>query len=82
MDETAAYARRLAERIAKEAVIPVYCYEYAAFRSNGKSWPFAAKASTRGLNPVLVFRADPDLEVKVDGQVAQTGCTAVGPATF
>ena len=33
MDETAAYARRLAERIAKEAGIPVYCYEYAAFRS-------------------------------------------------
>ena len=31
MEETAAYARQLAERVGKELNIPVYCYENAAF---------------------------------------------------
>src|ERR1035437_8625409 len=31
MEETAVYARKLAERVGKELMIPVYCYENAAF---------------------------------------------------
>ena len=31
MEETAAYARKLAERVGNELKIPVYCYENAAF---------------------------------------------------
>ena len=32
MEETAEYARKLAERIGSELEIPVYCYEHAALR--------------------------------------------------
>jgi hypothetical protein len=51
MDETAAYARRLAERIAKEAGIPVYCYEYAAFRSERKKLAVCREGEYEGLKP-------------------------------
>ena len=35
MEETVEYARKLGERIGKELQIPVYCYEFAAFTTEG-----------------------------------------------
>lgn len=84
LEECAALARRLAERIATEAGIPCYCYEAAAFtpeRRNlavcreGEYEALAEKLSTPGKQPD--FGARP-----LDEQVARTGCTAVGARDF
>ncbi len=84
LDECAALARKLAERIAAEAAIPCYCYEAAAFtpeRRNlavcrqGEYEALAEKLSTEGKQPD--FGARP-----FDEQVARTGCTAVGARDF
>ena len=84
LEECAALARKLAERIAKEANIPCYCYEAAAFtpeRRNlaicreGEYEALAEKLSTPGKQPD--FGARP-----LDEQAARTGCTAVGARDF
>lgn len=84
LEECAALARQLAERIATEAGIPCYCYEAAAFtpeRRNlavcrqGEYEALAEKLSTPGKQPD--FGARP-----LDEQVARTGCTAVGARDF
>ena len=84
LEECAALARKLAERIANEAGIPCYCYEAAAFtpeRKNlavcreGEYEALAEKLSTPGKQPD--FGARP-----LDEKVARTGCTAVGARDF
>ena len=84
LEECAALARKLAERIATEAGIPCYCYEAAAFtpeRRNlaicreGEYEALAEKLSTPGKQPD--FGARP-----LDEQAARTGCTAVGARDF
>ena len=84
LEECAALARKLAERIANEVGIPCYCYEAAAFtpeRKNlavcreGEYEALAEKLSTPGKQPD--FGARP-----IDEQVARTGCTAVGARDF
>ena len=84
LEECAALARKLAERIANEAGIPCYCYEAAAFtpeRKNlavcreGEYEALAEKLSTPGKQPD--FGARP-----LDEQMARTGCTAVGARDF
>ena len=84
LEECAALARKLAERIANEAGIPCYCYEAAAFtpeRRNlaicreGEYEALAEKLSTPGKQPD--FGARP-----LDEQAARTGCTAVGARDF
>lgn len=84
LEECAALARKLAERIADEAGIPCYCYEAAAFspeRRNlavcreGEYEALAEKLSTPGKQPD--FGARP-----IDEKVARTGCTAVGARDF
>ena len=84
MDETASYARRLAERIAKEAGIPVYCYEYAAFRSERKKLAVCREGEYEGLKPRFgVPEQMPDFGgEKWTDRVALTGCTAVGARDF
>ena len=84
LEECAALARQLAERIATELRIPCYCYEAAAFtpeRKNlavcreGEYEALAEKLSTEGKQPD--FGARP-----IDDDVARTGCTAVGARDF
>ncbi len=84
LEDCAALARQLAERIANEAGIPCYCYEAAAFtpeRRNlavcrrGEYEALAEKLGTPGRQPD--FGARP-----FDEQVARTGCTAVGARDF
>ena len=84
LEECAELARKLAERIAKEAEIPCYCYEAAAFtpeRRNlavcrqGEYEALAEKLTTEGRQPD--FGARP-----LDEKVARTGCTAVGARDF
>lgn len=84
LEECAALARGLAERIAAELSIPCYCYEAAAFtpeRKNlavcreGEYEALAEKLSTDGKQPD--FGARP-----IDEAVERTGCTAVGARDF
>ena len=87
LDECAAMARQLAERMAREAGIPCYCYEAAAFtpeRKNlavcraGEYEALQQKLTTPGLQPDFMPNGmKPD-----DEHVLRTGCTAVGARDF
>jgi glutamate formiminotransferase/formiminotetrahydrofolate cyclodeaminase len=49
MNETAAFARKLAERIGKELELPVYCYEEAAFEPKRKNLASVREGEYEGL---------------------------------
>jgi glutamate formiminotransferase/formiminotetrahydrofolate cyclodeaminase len=53
MEETAEYARRLAERAGNELKIPVYCYEYAAFSDERRSLEKIRRGGYEGLKDKL-----------------------------
>lgn len=84
LEECAALARELAERIATELRIPTYCYEAAAFtpeRKNlavcraGEYEALPEKMNTPGKAPDFGDRP-------FDEEAARTGCTAVGARDF
>ena len=81
MEETAAYAHKLAERIGKELGIPVYCYENAALSDQRKNLANVRSGEYEGLKEKL---ADP--EWKPDFGPARflprTGAIAVGARDF
>lgn len=81
MEETVEYARKLAERIGNELKIPVYCYEYAAFKTERKNLANVRSGEYEGLKEKL---ANP--EWKPDFGPAefnpQTGVTAVSARDF
>ncbi len=49
MEETAAFARKLAERIGNELELPVYCYEEAAFEPKRKNLASVREGEYEGL---------------------------------
>ncbi len=49
MDEVVVYARQLAERIGKELLIPVYCYEFAAFEEKRRNLANCRQGEYEGL---------------------------------
>jgi len=81
MEETAGYARMVAERIGKELKIPVYCYESAAFEEKRRNLANCRAGEYEGLEKKL---ADPAW--KPDFGPAQmnirSGATAVGARDF
>jgi glutamate formiminotransferase / formiminotetrahydrofolate cyclodeaminase len=81
MEETVKYARIVAERIGTELNIPVYCYEYAAFREERRNLASCRAGEYEGLKKKL---ADP--EWKPDYGPAsfneRSGATAVGARDF
>jgi len=81
MEETVAYARKLAQRIGDELKYPVYCYESAAFSEERKNLASVRAGEYEGLPEKL---ADP--EWKPDfGPLEfnpRTGATAVGARDF
>ncbi|MFU8843344.1 MAG: glutamate formimidoyltransferase [Bacteroidales bacterium] len=84
MEETAEYARKLAKRIGGELSIPVYCYEFAAFKPERKNLANCRKGEYEGLSDKLadpVWKPDfgPD---QFNDQVKKTGVTAVGARNF
>ena len=84
MEETAEYARKLAKRIALDAGVPTYCYEYAAIRPECKKLAVCREGEYEGLKPRFGNPAQmPDFGGEVwTERVAQTGCTAVGARDF
>ncbi len=84
MEETAAYARRLAERVGKELNIPVYCYENAAFSEERKNLANCRAGEYEGLPKKFEDNNwKPDYGPSAfEESVAKTGATAIGARDF
>ena len=84
LEECAALARKLAERIANELAIPSYCYEAAAFTPERKNLAVCREGEYEALPDKLsVKEKAPDYGARpFDEGVARTGCTAVGARDF
>lgn len=81
MEETADFARKLAEKIGKELMIPVYCYESAAFEEKRKNLANCRSGEYEGLKKKL---ADPEWKPDFGPSEfnSRTGATAVGARDF
>lgn len=84
MDETAKYARKLAERVGKELGIPIYCYENAAFTPERRNLATVRAGQYEGLKEKL---ANPNWKpdfgpAEFNERVAGCGVTAVGARDF
>ena len=84
LEECAALARKLAERIAAELAIPCYCYEAAAFTPERRNLAVCRKGEYEALPEKLADPAGkPDFGARpYDEGVAKKGCTAVGARDF
>lgn len=84
MDETAAYARQLAERIGRELSIPVYCYESAATEEKRRNLANCREGEYESLPEKLVSKEwGPDFgPAEYNDSVARSGATAVGARDF
>ena len=82
LDECAALARQLAERIAREAGIPCYCYEAAAYTPERKNLAVCRAGEYEALHEKLTTPGrQPDFMPRLEN-VERTGCTAVGARDF
>ena len=81
MEETASYARKLAERIGNELSIPVYCYENASFKEKRRNLANCREGEYEGLRKKL---SDPEW-IPDFGPAEfneRAGATAVGARDF
>jgi glutamate formiminotransferase/formiminotetrahydrofolate cyclodeaminase len=81
MEETVAYARKLAQRVGEELGIPVYCYEYAATSEDRRSLANIRSGEYEGLSAKL---ADPHWKPDFGPAVFHpgAGATVVGARNF
>ncbi len=84
LEECAALARKLAERIATETGIPCYCYEAAAFTEERKNLAVCREGEYEALSDKMSDKKKaPDFGARpFDESIARTGCTAVGARDF
>ena len=84
LEECAAMARKLAERIAGELKVPTYCYEAAAFTPERKNLAVCRAGEYEALPEKLADeKKAPDFGARpFDEGVARTGATAVGARDF
>ena len=84
MEEAAAYARKLAERVGKELGIPVFCYESAALKEERKSLANCRSGEYEGLKERIESeRWKPDFGSSVWSEnVAKSGASAIGARNF
>lgn len=84
MEETAQYARVLAERVGKELGIPVYCYENAAFEEKRRNLANCRQGEYEALKDRIVSSDwKPDFgPAEFTESVAKSGATAVGARDF
>lgn len=81
MEETVAYAHKVAERIGNELGIPVYCYENAAFKEERRNLANCRSGEYEGLNKKLSDTLwKPDFGPSVFNK--RSGATAVGARDF
>lgn len=84
LEECAALARKLAERVSSELDIPTYCYEAAAFTPERKNLAVCREGEYEAL-PVKMGSKEkgPDFGNRpYDEKVAQTGATTIGARDF
>jgi len=84
MQETAEYARRLAERVGNNLGIPVYCYENAAFEEKRRNLANCRRGEYEGLKDKLVNPEwKPDFgPAQFNESVAKSGATAISARDF
>lgn len=84
LEECAALARKLAERVATELNIPTYCYESAAFTPERKNLAVCREGEYEALpNKMGSKEKGPDFGNRpYDDEVAQTGATTIGARDF
>lgn len=84
LEECAALARSLAERVAEELHIPTYCYEAAAFRPERKNLAVCREGEYEALpNKMGSEEKGPDFGNRpYDEGVASTGATTIGARDF
>ncbi|PKO97250.1 MAG: glutamate formimidoyltransferase [Bacteroidetes bacterium HGW-Bacteroidetes-7] len=84
MEETAEYARALAKRVGEELLIPVYCYENAAFAPERKNLANCRAGEYEGLSQKFLNpQWRPDFgPATFNESVARTGATAIGARDF
>ena len=83
LEECAALARGLAERLWKELGIPCYCYEAAAFKPERKNLAVCRAGEYEALPEKMADPArKPDFGGAYDDRVARTGATNVGARGF
>ena len=84
LEECAALARTLAERIANELRIPTYCYEAAAYTQERQNLAVCREGEYEALPEKMATKEKaPDFGARpYDEGVARTGATAVGARDF
>ena len=84
LEECAAMARKLAERIAAELKVPTYCYEAAAFTPARRNLAVCRAGQYEALPKKMEDETGkPDFGARAfDEGVARTGATAVGARDF
>ncbi len=84
LEECAALARNLAERIAKELSIPTYCYEAAAFTPARRNLAVCRKGEYEALSQRVAEPAEaPDFGTRpFDEAMARSGAINVGARDF
>ena len=84
MEEVVEYARKLAQRIADELEIPVYCYESAAYKPERKNLAVCRQGEYEALKERISQEDQaPDYGPKTwSEKVAKSGATAVGARDF
>jgi glutamate formiminotransferase/formiminotetrahydrofolate cyclodeaminase len=81
MEETVIYARALAKRVGEELLIPVYCYEHAAFEPKRQSLANCRSGEYEGLaNKLASSQWKPDFGPTVFN--ARSGAIAIGARNF
>jgi glutamate formiminotransferase / formiminotetrahydrofolate cyclodeaminase len=81
MEETANYARQLAKRVGEELLIPVFCYEFAAFEEKRKNLANIRSGEYEGLPEKLKDPAwKPDFGPAIFNP--RTGSIAIGARNF
>lgn len=83
LEQCAAMARELAERISRELAVPTYCYEAAAFTEERKNLAVCRQGEYEGLAKRFGTADAPDFGGEQwTERAAQTGATAVGARDF
>lgn len=83
LEECAALARKLGERVADELEIPVYAYEAAAFTPARKNLAVCRKGEYEGLAARMGLGDGADFgDRPFDDKMARTGATAIGARDF
>ncbi len=84
MEECAALARKLAERVADELGVPTYCYEAAAFTPERKNLAVCRRGEYEALPEKMDSENEaPDFgDRPFDEEAARTGATTIGARDF